>query len=95
MRVDAVTGQLKDAPKIPQNMRVIDFIPVGQAGIVLVINANGMILFSHFRTVENSQCWVQMHQSSLIGHCADERNKTVYSIGSVEPVIKVSLIDQN
>ena len=48
MRIDAKTGQLSSQIiTAPQNHEVIEFIPVGQHGVILAVQANSFVFFSH------------------------------------------------
>ena len=54
--------------------------------MILVISAaNNVIFFSHMEKLDARQ---HVHQSSLLGHCVEEQNGLIFSIGEGEQVIK-------
>ena len=74
-----------------------DFIPLGQRGVVCVINANNLIYFSHYENIGNSntQNLEQVHQGQLLGYFVDEQLGQIFSIGSNESVIRKFIVQNN
>ena len=70
-----MTGALNDQPKnISQGFEIIDFIPLGQASLVLVIKdtQGGMVYFTLLENLQNNRSWMHTHQGDLIGYCTDD-----------------------
>ena len=61
--------------------------------MILVISAaNNVIFFSHMEKLDSRQ---HVHQSSLLGHCVEEQNSLIFSIGEGEQVIKTCQVQNN
>jgi len=66
---------------------------MGQQGMVLVIAVSGLIFFCHVDETNNSEGQLQIHQAKLLGHCTYEQQGLIFSIGAVEPTIKVCKLE--